>query len=699
MSFPPLDRRQSNPISLRIFYPRIVADEDFARLLADLKYINADRVYLFDIGYMDNFQLGPQTLAERLPVLRRRVAQLGDAGITTGINPGTTIGHTGDFIGAERLMDLDWWHEYDTEPQVVTGVACPLGERFQAWIDEYFTAIAETGTTEVFVDDDLRVSDHSFAAPDAARVWGCFCPLHMAALQEQCGREVSPEELLEALGKYAPGPIQEAWFSIWRQSLLDLLARITRAVHGVNPEIRIGIMSLQFFSQFFGEDFLQEAIAMVSGSNRPLLRTQDYHGMPHEMYPGSGLYIKQIAPAASEHVIEIENHHHNVHEFRRSPKLTRYAVLSGLATGMGGAAISHGDSERSDMLWERKYLDMFRENDGYFRTVADLTMTGTVMRGVPIRLRVHGRRNLTYFDVPKIWFDTFDESTDILGGMLGFGWQFETATPLILTGELPAAMTSVQIEATLARGAVIDVSALQCLHRLGFGERLGVRVGERVGYRRGHRFLDHPFNAAYTGDVVPLRSGWPVYHLEVEHTAAYEELTEFTTWSGKRVAGGVLMGSVASSRPGSDAQSRTVILPHVLSHRDPHAGIVLNTQYRSLLRHLLGAALGRPVSLWVDGPPRIAPFCFDRPTDGAVIITLLNAYYDDVTDFDLLLGDGQRLVGGTVRRVMPDGRLVPRPGLQVKESADGYRLRIHGEDVLPNCDVMVLVVGGDGRDS
>ena len=125
----------------------------FESLLKSLKYIRSERVYLCDNTYMDNFQLSPQTLGERIPVLRKRIKQLKGEGIVAGVNSGATIGHMGDFTGAERLMDLDWWQ--NCKAQVNIGIACPLGPRFHDWIDIYFKGLASTETPEIFVDDDL----------------------------------------------------------------------------------------------------------------------------------------------------------------------------------------------------------------------------------------------------------------------------------------------------------------------------------------------------------------------------------------------------------------------------------------------------------------------------------------------------------------------------------------------------------------
>ncbi len=59
-----------------------------------------------------------------------------------------------------------------------------------------------------------------------------------------------------------------------------------RAVHQVDPDIRLGLMPVQNFIRASGEDFLRDAIEVVSNGNRPPLRTHDYHGLPHEMVQG-----------------------------------------------------------------------------------------------------------------------------------------------------------------------------------------------------------------------------------------------------------------------------------------------------------------------------------------------------------------------------------------------------------------------------
>lgn len=670
-----------NPIALRIWYPRLVDDASFARLMKHLHFIRAERVYVMDNSYMDNFQLAPETLAERMPVLKKRIDALHAEGITVGINSGATIGHLGNMEGAERLLDLDWW--VDSAGTQFVGIACPLGERFNRWIDEYFTGLARTGAREIFVDDDLRMNNHGGVGGDH---FGCFCALHLAEMARLCGKDFTRDELLAVIQTCQPGPVQERWISLWKRNFIDILQRMEKAVHGVDPTIRLGLMPVQNFIRPLGEDFLRQAIDIVSAGNRPLLRTHDYHGLPHELMPGSGAAARRTAQADAEHMVEIENIAHNCHDYRRSPKTTRFAILAALASGMGSAAPTFGDSER-DMPWEEKYLRMYRESDPFFRTVAHLVSTGTIMRGVPVRHRAY-QREVKYIDSTRevLYADAGDERPDVLAALFGFAYQFEDALPAFLLGELPRTMTAGEVRATLRRGAVIDYGALCCLQRLGYGEELGVTPGALIAYRRGQRFLDHPFCGDAAGTINALRSPFPTWHLHADPNA-YSEVTEFVSWAGNRTAGGILVRK--------DGRNRNVILPNLLSLNGENASGIVNVPYRRLIKRALAHVLDAPLPLAVDGPPNLACFYFNRPRDGAVIVSLLNAYYDDVHNFDLLFGEGERLAGKTVYRVQKNGSLKACKDLKIVQKDGCWRMRISLAHTLKNCDILVLQIGGN----
>ncbi len=64
-------------------------------------------------------------------------------------------------------------------------------------------------------------------------------------------------------------------------------------------------------------------------------------------------------------------------------------------------------------------------------------------------------------------------------------------------------------------------------------------VGEMIDYRRGHRFLEHPFNGEHAGSINALRAAFPTYRL-LANRDIYEGVTEFVSWTGRRVAGGIL---------------------------------------------------------------------------------------------------------------------------------------------------------------
>ena len=271
--------------------------------------------------------------------------------------------------------------------------------------------------------------------------WGCFCDLHISEFNRRFNHNLTRQELLEAIGKLEPGVVQKDWVTFLKDNIRQVLINAEHGAHEVNPELRLGLMPIQNTISMFGTKFYNETIELVSAKTRPLLRIHNYHGMPHEMSPGSGRSAKFSTTRKDSQVfVEIENQTHNTHDYRYSPKLTRYSMLTALALGMGGATITFGDSFQ-ELPWEWKVLDMVKENDAFFRTVTELT-NGTELSGVPVRDRVHQRETDHFEHTTSLEFETRNGRSDVIAGMMGFAYQFEYDMPALLLGDVPKDLTS-----------------------------------------------------------------------------------------------------------------------------------------------------------------------------------------------------------------------------------------------------------------
>ena len=683
-----------NPIVLRVWYPRIVRDADFQDVCAGLKRIKAERVFIFDFSCMDNYQLASDILTERISVLKQRIRQLSEQGIIAGINSGATIGHGGikGFTDNwQDMLNIEWWVGADGEE--VPGIACPTGNRFLKYVDNYFSSLASTGAREIFIDDDMRLFNHS---PVKSAEFGCLCPNTIERFNVKYNYSFNRETLLRELLKPktdCPNKVQQNWHYFLKATFLELAKRITEATHKIDPSIRLGLMPVQNLILPFGAQYFNELVEIISGTHRPLLRTHDFHGLPRIVHPGSALFVKKATPLNTEHLVEIENCGHNFHDYVRSPWQTRYAILTALATGLGGASINVLGDQPPMADWERRFFDMFAENDPFFRNVARLTSAGTVMRGVPIKNPCYNlcvdALDYSQGDPSAILTDVISYPERVLSS-LGIPYEHVESMPALLTGRTPNVMGKSRVQETLERGAIVDIDAAKTIINMGLGKVLNIKIGEPINSYAGQMFNDHNFCGSYKNQVVPSRRNNPIHKLDYD-TTEYEQITSITrAYRNEKIAPGILMRKNDSKR--------IVIVPYPLlaplAYAGGESGLLVTYPARYVIVRLLEWVLNESLPVWIDGPPHIAPYYFDCPEDESVIISLFNPNPDKFYNFDLVLGKGERLKNKIIRNVSPDGKLEICTNLSVCEEKGEYRLHINRENALNGCDVKIFVFSG-----
>ncbi len=93
--------------------------------------------------------------------------------------------------------------------------------------------MAQTRPAFLLVDDDFRLFSGGY---------GCFCPLHLAAFNQQMGTSFDRDSLMAALQKEDAESrrVGEAWTALLLESL-DSLARIVRArIDDTDPHLPCG---------------------------------------------------------------------------------------------------------------------------------------------------------------------------------------------------------------------------------------------------------------------------------------------------------------------------------------------------------------------------------------------------------------------------------------------------------------------------
>ena len=442
---------------------------------------------------------------------------------------------------------------------------CPLDRRFLDYIAKACRTFAALKPDFFMVDDDTRL------------IWGdvpgCFCPLHLAAMEKATGRSWSREELVAAL-QSGEGKTFETWEKVKAESLADFF-RVIRA--NFPPEIP-GMLCVVRSKVHFrrAKEF---AGLLAAPGQTPVVRANGANYCGNDLYHvfqsrsgwayqlnglGQGVVCLQEADTCPQTLWSCSA----AREYEN--------MLIQALEGVKGAKIwitrLHMTGERRS---QAKYLEVLSDNRGLMEWAAkaDFRQRGIVQ---PFADRVEGfaERYLAFMGVPYRY------------GRRGKG------EAMALCADNLERMTREEIEDALSGPLLIDGSAALWLSQRGYSDDIGVkakpwalrtvqshvdengaeigafRVDELVadltdrapGTKELSRFRNRPFRGADPeylapgstefrnsrgGHVVvmalPLRSNRPRYYEMVMFSEGYKN---WTIGLLERLCGGVPGGAV-----------------------------------------------------------------------------------------------------------------------------------------------------------
>ena len=357
------------------------------------------------------------------------------------------------------------------------GAFCPLDERF---VDEFLktiTAFARLGLKVIMLEDDYTLGGGKF--------WqdiGCACDRHMEEYCRRIGETLTREEVAARIFTGGRNKYRDAWMELQRETLLDFTKKIERAVHAVDPEIRLGLSAngSSFEMEGITIDELEMAIA---GEAKPFLRLT-----------GAPYWTQMMTVAPCIESIRLQS------VWCDSDKIE---------------LVTEGDTYPRPRLWVSSSIlegyDMILRADGYTHTVLKYMLdynsspsyeTGYIARHAAneahykeIERRFGGKKTvgLQLFEKPMTFRDRiFDEDISIgnfrvrCGGYMPLAeqWMLNDNSipityeggdyPLMAVGENAQYLT----EDDLRRGVILDAQAAKRL--LARGIDIGVESMERV---------------------------------------------------------------------------------------------------------------------------------------------------------------------------------------------------------------------------
>ena len=449
---------------------------------------------------------------ERFIGLGRRMRErLGESGVGLSLNPWTTIYQIPR--GRRRGPEHDFRPMVgETGKESPTSV-CPLDKAWQAWVVGNFARMAaEIRPTAIWLDDDFRLHNHG---PELG--WGgCFCEEHLRRFSEKVGQAVDLNGLRDALLRPGePHPWRKLWFELSRETLLEALAPIRRAVAEAAPEVRLGLMcSMPDQHAAEGRDW--EALRHAFAGDEPLLLRP--HMVPYTQAPA----LQTIPSVTRQTLACLDGPVEAYPELENSPRCGIYSksaahtvwqMLEGVLMAGNGITLNHFDNMGTGTALHPEFGEALGGAKPVLDALAALGLRECAARGAQVLfapdIAAHLRLPETDGPSPAVSGEELSlrmqrnpsgGGGDFTGsmqslvhnslvwgqtlGILGIAHRFAPRAepengPVFVNGQTLRAFSDAAIERLLGGCLVLDATSAEILAERGFAEAIGVRCGTR----------------------------------------------------------------------------------------------------------------------------------------------------------------------------------------------------------------------------
>lgn len=224
--------------SLRyVFDVRNNTEEKDTALLKFVKDAKIDDVcFIINGEELNHSHLTEQETELWLDKIKKLQVKLAKLGVTTSLNPWTTIMHSDRGFKVNPQLGFDTF--VDIDGNKAKDMACPADPAWRKYLIARYAQYAELHPKRLWLEDDFRHYNHS------PLKLMCFCPRHMKIYQKRLGRKETREEFVKAM--LAPGKPKierRIYLEQARQEMIEVEQLIEQAVHKVSPETDLGQMT------------------------------------------------------------------------------------------------------------------------------------------------------------------------------------------------------------------------------------------------------------------------------------------------------------------------------------------------------------------------------------------------------------------------------------------------------------------------
>ena len=180
--------------------------------------------------------------AENAARMMRGAEQLRGIGIAFGIQIQATIGHADDISALERTDGKAWRGWTGRDGTECRHCNCPRQPAFKDYIRKMAECYARCRPSSVWIDDDLRISNHSPASPSSKVKdgWvGCWCDSCIDDFNSETGGHWTRETLDKAMT--LDSEIFRQWKDFSSRSVVAIARIIAEVFHSVSPQTMLAL--------------------------------------------------------------------------------------------------------------------------------------------------------------------------------------------------------------------------------------------------------------------------------------------------------------------------------------------------------------------------------------------------------------------------------------------------------------------------
>lgn len=542
---------------------------------------------------------------------------------------------------------------------------CPRSAEAGTAFESLFGMYASINPECIWVDDDFRMFFH----PPA--ICGCFCEKCIQRFNREYGHSHTRESLVQSLLEDhfpAENELRRQWLEFNHAALRDLMRTISRAVHRVNPDIIIGLMTAGAqFNTYDLPDYHDFLPVMANSRGEAWFR------------PGAFFY-DDSAPFQAVNkafALSVTNRFTSGPDTRayseivmcpynkrvKALKIVRFEAL--LHLGLGGVNGLTFESIKENIDEMDAYLRMVQENGPYFQAISDAIQGHTQIGLFPWFSAEAWRFADAGNSMEDLHADPTVSATELLKIGLPLTADPDGALGLLLIGGSVKSMPEKDLESWLGKGILADADAADWLRKKTGRDCLGVTIAGPA-LSTCETFTDHPLNGLYSGYFRCAYAGTSGKGAREMHLAGAAALSE--TVSGipgsrnyQKKDGGIGCAAYTTAEGG-----RSVVMAAA-----PWASDIVSygksTQIRNAVRWICGE-----LPVWLESDCRVGQSIWKNEKD--TILFLFNMDYDTAADIRIHFDSCV-----FAERLLPDGTWKP--------FAEGTECTL---PILPDFDVCIL---------